>query len=485
VTTYRNSSEALPALASQILNDGDEVGSRVGRVKELTFAQVTLTDSLERELLVPDRKPNLAAQIAETAWVLAGRDDIEWLSRYLPRAKDFSDDGEKWRGGYGPRIRNWDGAIDQLDYVVNLLREDPLTRRAVIQIYDPTIDNDPDGLDIPCNNWIHFLSRGGAIHAHVAVRSNDLMWGWSGINAFEWSALLEVVAGLVGAGVGSLTFSTSSLHLYDRHWAKARRIVDGGWLDLGELSPRFGLGRYQDVTDLDDYLADWFQIEANIRDGSVHPSQVNDFPDPMLRSWLQVLAWYWTGEESWLDPLKGTRLHAAAKMSYRPEPTSPFVAYVSKLHADKHAAYGDSWKRRGEYMIMANIARKVDRLGVAGAGDTAADTAIDLLVYLAKYRWWLEEFQGAPAPVAGRWSHPSDLTEPVNELIRSVSTQSTVRTTSADLERLLTEDFAVLETQEPERAGLVDRMLPRAYTLAMRLWHAEQNETRSWKGYEQ
>jgi thymidylate synthase len=78
-------------------------------------------------------------------WVLAGRNDIEWLSAYLPRAADFSDDGITWRAGYGRRIRHWDcnpgdPGLDQHAYIVDTLREDPLSRQAVIGIWDPITD---------------------------------------------------------------------------------------------------------------------------------------------------------------------------------------------------------------------------------------------------------------------------------------------------------------------------------------------------------
>src|SRR5690606_27261083 len=67
-----------------------------------------------------------------------------------------------------------------------------------------------------------------------------------------------------------------------------------------------------------------------------------------------------------------------------------FLEAVVRLPDDKGKAYGGSWKKRGEQLsILPNIARKIDRLGVAGAGDTAADTAVDLMVYLAKYYQWL------------------------------------------------------------------------------------------------
>src|SRR5262245_43125159 len=106
--TFPTASEALPSICSHILDKGDEVGSRNGRVKEFLNDSIVITDPQRREILSVNRKANVFAQIAETMWVLKGRDDIEWLSAYLPRAVDYSDDGISWRGAYGPRIRCFD-----------------------------------------------------------------------------------------------------------------------------------------------------------------------------------------------------------------------------------------------------------------------------------------------------------------------------------------------------------------------------------------
>jgi hypothetical protein len=75
-----------------------------------------------------------------------------------------------------------------------------------------------------------------------------------------------------------------------------------------------------------------------------------------------------------------------------------FCEAVRRLHRAKDAAYRDAWKRRGEVVsILANIARKVDRLeyGLDGAPATAGeswfDTAVDLLVYCLKYQAYLAD----------------------------------------------------------------------------------------------
>src|SRR5699024_2288791 len=137
---------------------------------------------------------------------------------------------------------------------------------------DARRENEGPWKDVPCNDIISFQSRLGELHAHVFVRSNDLMWGWSGINAFEWSVLQEVIAGILGIEVGTLTFSISSLHAYDRHWSKLRQIGEAYPEQVFPLGADFDAPRLtQDplrsrtVGSLDQELESWFEQEAAIR----------------------------------------------------------------------------------------------------------------------------------------------------------------------------------------------------------------------------
>lgn len=410
---YLNVNDALPELAGHVLR-GDEVGTRTGnRALERLHEQVTLNEPWMRYPLLPQRRASLPAQIAETMWVLAGRNDVEWLSHYLPRAPEFSDDGKTWRGGYGPRIRGLHG-VDQLEHVVDVLRKDPLSRRAVIQIYDAEVDSQ-SGKDIPCNDFITFQSRLGVLNMHVFVRSNDLVWGWSGINAFEWSVLQEIVAAILGIGVGRLTFSISSLHVYDRHWKRMRELHEA-YPDVAATpwgtdfdAPRMGRS-IQSVQELDDDITLWMRAEKKIRqadsfDAAWEHVQAVDV-NPMFKSWLEVLAVWWWGAD--LSHIKSATLRASLALSPKqkhpltekaaakpvePEPKQnwdDFIEGVVEMHRVKHESYGDSWKKRGETLgILANIARKVDRLGATDQYETAMDTAVDLLVYLVKYQLFL------------------------------------------------------------------------------------------------
>lgn len=158
----------------------------------------------------------------------------------------------------------------------------------------------------------------------------------------------------------------------------------------------------------------------------------------------------------------------------------PFLDYVAELHAEKHAVYGDSWKRRGEQVaILANIARKVDRLGVAGAGDTSADTAVDLLVYLLKYRLWLTDERAERLPVGFRGHRPvGDGPASVERLLRSLSAggifppiEELVHHEKVTFEKLLV--LVGADVSHPRRF-LVDSMISYAVPLARVLWWREQ-----------
>lgn len=507
---FRDVNEALPILLNNLLHRGAVVDSRAGKTLEMTHVGITLTEPLRREITVDHRKANIAAQIAETMWVLAGKNDIGWLSHYLPRAADFSDDGKTWRAGYGPRLRHWPAAdhgepIDQFRTVLDVLRQSPGSRQAVMSIWDPAQDYKASK-DIPCNNWLSWSLRDGRLDLHVAIRSNDVVWGWSGINQFEWSALLEILAGMLAVEPGAIHYSTTSFHMYERHFAKAKKIVQTAGAALPPFttpSPRFNATGLDDVDSLDYLFAQWFEIEKGIRHGEEMSHRIEQFPEPMLQSWLRVLAWWWTGEREYLAALEGTDLEYACTRAVQPPertlvevhtPTqeapvaryladggtsgsSDFVNMLCDLHLEKHAAYGDSWMKRGEFFsILPNIGRKVDRLGNGETSDeSSADTAGDLFVYLAKYLVWLTDRTTAVPPHLAT-NDPRRANSMMRETEEACAGRSVPGQEDLTIAlKVAYEDLLGLaEAQDPHRRAHVIVMMSNSYMLARLLWEREQ-----------
>jgi thymidylate synthase len=149
--TYPDVQTAFIAELDNILTYGTEVPSRLGdSTIEVLHRSFTILNPTRAIINTPHRNNNIFATMAETLWVLAGRDDMEFLSKYLPRARDYADPPlhNCWRGAYGPRLRNWNG-IDQLAEIIKILQKSPTSRRAVVMIYDPDRDF-VESKDIPC-----------------------------------------------------------------------------------------------------------------------------------------------------------------------------------------------------------------------------------------------------------------------------------------------------------------------------------------------
>ena len=161
---------------SPLLRDAPPVSSRYGDTKELTQISISSSDPLDRLNQHKERKEDIIAQIAEVIWVVGGSREIRYLTPFLKRAPEFSDDGIVWRAGYGYRLRSYVGEIDQLKLVLEILKKDLYSRRAFITITSP----DPDlqnGKDIACNQMINLLVRkeNGVDKLNMTVnnRSND------------------------------------------------------------------------------------------------------------------------------------------------------------------------------------------------------------------------------------------------------------------------------------------------------------------------
>jgi thymidylate synthase len=412
---YRNAAIAFIGELERIRTAGRPVVVRGAATTELLAKTIQIDHPTERFITLPGRRNDPFAAIAESMWVIAGRDDVGYLQRYLPRAPNYSDDGAHWRGAYGPRLRAW-GNTDQFDEVRRLLRDDPLTRRAVMSIFDPGRDF-VETRDVPCNNWLHFIQRDGRLDLNVVIRSNDIIWGFSGINTFEWSLLHEMMALWVGAEVGVATFFISSLHYYDDRIAQVDRTL-GQFRGLTGYEDGWNAARFTtDWDELPGLLDEWFTLEARLAAGTAPDADIDDFPDPLLRSFLQAIRVKWAADtgadeaslRGMVDDLGISDVaFALREFLFRDSaallrgeaashPGHNLRSAVADLHRSKDASYGNAWKRRGEQVsVLANIARKVDRLEnvVAGAPagtESLLDTVVDLVVYALKYETFLAD----------------------------------------------------------------------------------------------
>lgn len=305
VIEARNVHAALPKMLRHLEHVGLRQDSRAGPVLVAPRPVTTVyRNPMERVLFWRGRDANPFFHLMEALWMLAGRNDVEWISFFNRRMAEFSDNGTTLHGAYGHR---WllHFHVDQLDTVVELLRNHPRSRRAVIQMWDCRTDlrHDEAAKDLPCNLvitvWLSKITPPiPTLDMSVFCRSNDIIWGAAGTNAVHFSILQEYLATCLGASIGTYYQISNNFHAYETVLASLKEAMeiekekDYDRLEtaLNPYEPHIGLvGITPIVGDADSFRT---ELERFLRDDP--PVQVDEewknpfFPSvaiPMLRAY--------------------------------------------------------------------------------------------------------------------------------------------------------------------------------------------------------
>ncbi len=182
----------------------------------------TITDAVQRHVALPARRTNPIFCFAEALWYLAGTNDLSFISHYAPGITKYSADGRTLQGtAYGPRIFRYPRVeLDQWARIRTVLREDPDSKRAVIQIFDPAELQESGNIDVACTLALQFLIRDGALCMVGFMRANDAFRGMVS-DVFSFTMLQEMMARQLGVPVGTYHHQVGSMHVYesDTEWA--------------------------------------------------------------------------------------------------------------------------------------------------------------------------------------------------------------------------------------------------------------------------
>lgn len=253
VITASNPDDALAQGLEYLKFHGTEEPSRNGTVL-VAPGPVTTVYPWPRQRVSYSalRDANPFFHLMEALWMLAGRNDVKFLAAYNSRMAEFSDDGATLHGAYGFRWREFFG-YDQLPLIVEELRSNPITRRAVLSMWDGSTDlaqglAAANGKDVPCNTHAYFRVRRVAgemenvLDMTVCCRSNDIVWGAYGANVVQFSLLQEYLADKLGMGVGVYTQVSNNYHAYIERPDVVRLMPDPGHVRTNGLGNSIALG---------------------------------------------------------------------------------------------------------------------------------------------------------------------------------------------------------------------------------------------------
>jgi thymidylate synthase len=204
---------------------------------------LTIRSPLQRVLFDPIRNANPFFHVMETIWMLAGEWHVGFVAKFNKTYVNYAEAegfvqgayGKRWRRHFGGKVRRpYSGGYsvykDQILEVIEVLKENPDSRQAVIGMWDPSTDLalKKKWRDRPCNTHIYFRKnvKRNELDMTICNRSNDIIWGMLGANVVHMSYLHELVAFGAGVEIGEYRVFSNNAHVYtDREDVK--RFMEG------------------------------------------------------------------------------------------------------------------------------------------------------------------------------------------------------------------------------------------------------------------
>lgn len=187
-------------------------GSTLNNTKFIQNVGFYINNPLDNNIGTIWRKWSKKYAEKEWEWYLNGNLDplpVVSIAKMWEKCKDEnglvrSNYGFQWRRG------------DQLNKVINLLKEDFNTRRASISLYDGK-EIDTYKNDTICTYAINFNMYDGNLNMSVLMRSNDLVYGFCN-DQYCFSKLQELVSKELNVKVGWYFHFSNNLHIYEKHF---------------------------------------------------------------------------------------------------------------------------------------------------------------------------------------------------------------------------------------------------------------------------
>lgn len=146
---------------------------------------------------------------------IGGYHELEqYRQEMLDGILDFEIERGNWAYTYHSRMEK------QIPFIVEELRRNPFSRRAVIDVRD--WQKDAQSEDPACLQHIQYFIRDNKLHCKVLFRSNDACKA-TFMNAFALIMLQKRIADELGIEVGTYTHRANSFHCYEKDFP----LLDG------------------------------------------------------------------------------------------------------------------------------------------------------------------------------------------------------------------------------------------------------------------
>lgn len=211
-------------LLRHVLSEGVDKGDRTGTGTRSVFGYQTRFDLGKGFPLLTTKKLHLKSIIYELLWFIKGDTNIRYLQEHGVRIwNEWADENGDLGPVYGAQWRSWPtadgGVIDQLTQAIDLIKNQPESRRIIINAWNVG-DLDKMALS-PCHCLFQFYVNDGALSCQLYQRSADAFLGVP-FNIASYSLLTMMMAQVCDLETGEFVHTFGDLHLYHNHLDQAK-----------------------------------------------------------------------------------------------------------------------------------------------------------------------------------------------------------------------------------------------------------------------
>lgn len=211
-------------LLQRILDEGTDKDDRTGTGTRSVFGHQMRFNLEEGFPLLTTKKLHLKSIIYELLWFLKGDTNVRYLQEHGVRIwNEWADEQGELGPVYGYQWRSWPdyngGHIDQISQVVDQIKNNPNSRRMIVNAWNVACVND---MKLPpCHLLFQFYVADGRLSLQLYQRSADTFLGVP-FNIASYALLLQMMAQVTGLKAGDFVHTTGDTHLYLNHLDQAR-----------------------------------------------------------------------------------------------------------------------------------------------------------------------------------------------------------------------------------------------------------------------
>lgn len=207
--------------------DGDFRSDRTGVGTYSVFSRQLRFKMEEGFPMVTTKKVHLKSIIHELLWFLQGDTNVKYLNDNGVRIWDeWADENGELGPVYGKQWRRWEGpngTTDQIQRTVDLLKNDPYSRRNLILGFNPS--DQPEVAPQGCHTLIQFYVSGDKLSLQLYQRSADLMLGVP-FNIASYALFLQMMAQVTGLVPYEFIHTFGDVHIYSNHVEGAKTQLE-------------------------------------------------------------------------------------------------------------------------------------------------------------------------------------------------------------------------------------------------------------------